>query len=45
METEDDYFDNVDEYCEVCESAEELKVFSKELFSQIDWDKIDQMTR
>ena len=45
IETEDNYFDNVDEYCETCDAAEELNEFSQELFSQIDWYKIDQMTR
>lgn len=45
LETEDEWFDDVDEYCETCESAEELVEFSKELFSQIDWNKIDRMTR
>lgn len=45
METEDDYFDDLDAYCEVCESADELKEFTIELFSQINWKKIDRMTR
>lgn len=45
LETEDDYFENVDEYCEQCESAEELEEFNQELFKQIDWAEIKRMTR
>lgn len=36
LETADDYFEGIDEYCEQCESAEKLNSFSKELFEQID---------
>lgn len=43
LETEDDYFDDVDEYCDVCESAKEIEEFTKELFSQVDWEKIREM--
>lgn len=45
METEDDYFDDVDDYCEQCERAEELETFNHELFNQVNWKKIDRMTR
>lgn len=45
LETEDDYFDDVDDYCEQCERAEELTEFNQALFKQIDWKKIEQMTR
>lgn len=45
METEDDFFDNVDDYCEQCENAEELNKFNKELFEQIDWGKIEKMEK
>ena len=45
LETEDDYFDDVDDYCEQCEKAEELTEFNQALFEQIDWEKIDRMTR
>ena len=45
METEDDFFVDVDDYCEKCERAEELTTFNQELFKQIDWKKIDRMTR
>lgn len=45
METENDYFDDVDEYCEQCECADELAAFKRELFDQIDWKKIERMTR
>lgn len=44
METEDDYFDDVDDYCEQCEKADELENFRSKLFKQIDWDKIHKMT-
>lgn len=42
LETEDDFFDDVDEYCESdsCEQQEELKAFNQELFKQIDWSKM-----
>ena len=45
LETEDDYFDDVDDYCEQCERAEELTEFNQSLFEQIDWKKIERMTR
>ena len=45
LETEDDYFDDVDDYCEQCERAEELTEFNRTLFEQIDWEKIEKMTR
>lgn len=35
LETEDNYFDSLDEYCEQCEKAEELAQFSKSLFEQV----------
>lgn len=44
IETEDNYFDDVDEYCEQCEKADELENFRSKLFKQIDWDKIHKMT-
>ena len=44
METEDDYFDDVDDYCEQCEKADELEEFRNELFKQIDWEKIEKMS-
>lgn len=37
LETDDDYFEDVDEYCEQCEKSEELEEFSKCLFEQIDF--------
>lgn len=43
LETDDDYFDDVDEYCEMCENAEELAEFNQALFDQIDWKKIERM--
>lgn len=39
-ETENDYFDDVDDYCEQCENSNALKEFEEEVFKQIDWDKI-----
>lgn len=45
LETEDDYFDDVDEYCEQCERADELVGFNRELFKQIDWKNINKMTK
>ena len=45
METEDDYYDDVDEYCEQCKRAKELMEFSQALFKQINWKKIQEMTR
>lgn len=35
LETEDDYFEDIDEYCEQCSMSEELKEFSTALFEQI----------
>nr|DAR44069.1 MAG TPA: Superinfection exclusion protein [Caudoviricetes sp.] len=43
METENDFFEDVDEYCEQCEKSEELKKFNKELYTQIDYNKIQRM--
>ena len=45
LETDDDYFEDVDDYCEQCEKAEELTEFNQYLFEQIDWKKIERMTR
>lgn len=35
LETEDDYYEDIDEYCEQCSASEELKKFSTALFEQI----------
>lgn len=35
LETDDDYFEDVDEYCKQSEMADELKEFNRELFSQV----------
>jgi len=43
-ETDEEYFDNVDDYCESCSKAAELENFSTEIFNQIDWKKIDELT-
>lgn len=45
LETEDDYFDNVDEYISSSEKAEEFETFNRELFKQIDWKQIERMTK
>ena len=39
LDTEDDYFDDVKQYCEsdCCNQKEELETFGRELFKQIDW--------
>ena len=39
-ETENDFFENIDEYCEQCDKAEELTEFERKLFEQIDMKKI-----
>lgn len=45
LETEDEYFDDVDEYCESdnCAHKEELEEFNKSVMSQVNWK--DVMTR
>lgn len=40
LETEDGYFEDVDEYCEECERSKEIDKFSKALFEQIDLKRI-----
>ena len=48
LETEDDYYEDVDEYCEqcsLCERTEELRKFNEEMMKQVDWEKIQRMTR
>lgn len=45
METDEDYFDDVDDYCEQCEKADELESFRDKLYEQIDWDKINNIRR
>lgn len=50
LETEDEWFDNVEEYiehlcCDDEEVKDEINMLNKDLFSQIDWEKIDRMTR
>ena len=43
LETEDAYFEDIDEYCESdeCEMKEELEEFKEALYSQIDYSKLD----
>lgn len=43
-EEENNYFDNVDDYCKQCEKADELKEFNRQMFAQIDWEKIREMS-
>ena len=43
METENDFFEDVNEYCEQCEKSEDLEKFNKELYTQIDYNKIQRM--
>ena len=45
LETEDDYFDDVDEYISSTDKADEIDAFTHELFKQIDWEKIERMTK
>ena len=42
IETENDYYDDVDEYCDSdeCEMKDELKEFSEALYYQIDYSKL-----
>lgn len=40
IETEDDFFEDIDEYYEQCDKAEELAEFERKLFEQIDMKKI-----
>lgn len=44
LETEYDYFDDVDEYLSTTDKVEEIDNFTSELFEQIDWEKIERMT-
>lgn len=45
METDDDYFDDLDDYCEsnCCTRKEELKQCKEYLFNQIDYKKVEKM--
>lgn len=45
LETDDDYFDDLDEYCESdsCDQKEKLEAFTKSLMEQVDWKEV--MTR
>lgn len=44
FETEDNYFDNVDEYLSTTDKAKEIDNFTSKLFEQIDWGKIERIT-
>lgn len=43
LETEDVYFEDVDDYCEsdLCDKKDELENFKESLFSQIDYSKLN----
>jgi hypothetical protein len=45
LQTEDDYFDDVDEYISSTDKANEFEEFNRKLFEQIDWKKIEEMTK
>ena len=45
LETEDDYFYDVDKYLSTTDEAEEIDRFTSELFEQINWEEIDRITR
>ena len=42
QETEDDYFEDLDEYCDQCDEAKELKEFVQELYGQVDWENLNK---
>nr|DAG16379.1 MAG TPA: Superinfection exclusion protein [Caudoviricetes sp.] len=44
-EEENNYFDNVDDYCKQCGKADELEEFNRQMFAQIDWEKIKKMSQ
>lgn len=45
LETEDNYFDDVDEYCDQCANVEELTNFNNALYKQVDWEKIKKIIK
>lgn len=47
LETEDDFFEDLDDYCERCDqkTKNELYEFSSNVFEQIDWNKIEEITK
>lgn len=45
IETENDFFEDIDEYCEQCEMAGELEEFERELLEQIDFEKVKENER
>lgn len=42
LETENDYFDDLDDYCEseLCEDKDKLENFTKEVLGQVDWNNL-----
>ena len=44
VESDDFYYDDLDEYCESedCKQMEELEKFKEEVFEQIDWSRMPQ---
>lgn len=47
IETDNDYYDSVDEYCESvdCKESENILKANKEIFDQIDWVQIERMNK
>jgi hypothetical protein len=45
FETEDAYYEDLDDYISDLENAEEFDEFTDELFEQIDWKRIDRLTK
>lgn len=45
FETKDDYYEDLDDYISDLDNAEEFDEFTDKLFEQIDWKKIDQLTK
>lgn len=41
LETEDNYFDDIDDYIEQCAAVQEMNAFSNEVLGQVDWSKMD----
>lgn len=45
LETEDDYFEDIDDYISTTDNAEKIDDFTRKLFEQIDYNKIELMTQ
>lgn len=45
LETDEEFFKDVDEYCDQCNQASELECFREQIMGQIDYEKILMMDR